>query len=78
MLILCPVYKASENVKLNFNYQNFIKEIIIKSKVKLIMINNEIELVKFIKQNIFNKELVIGMGAGSISNWMKLLPNRLL
>ena len=42
------------------------------------MINNEIELAKFIKQNIFNKELVIGMGAGSISNWMRLLPNRLL
>ena len=78
ILILCPVYKANENIKLNFNYQNFTKEIIKKSKVKLIMINNEIELAKFIKQNIFDKELVVGMGAGSISNWMRLLPNRLL
>ena len=38
------------------------------------MIKNNIELAKFLKQNIYGKKIVIGMGAGSISNWMKKLP----
>ena len=33
-----------------------------------------IELAKFLKQNIYGKKIVVGMGAGSISNWMKKLP----
>ena len=35
---------------------------------------NNIELAKFLKQNIYGKKIVVGMGAGSISNWMKKLP----
>ena len=35
---------------------------------------NNIELAKFLKQNIYGNKIVIGMGAGSISNWMKKLP----
>ena len=31
-------------------------------------------LAKFIKQNIYGNKIVIGMGAGSISSWMKELP----
>ena len=38
------------------------------------MIKDNIELAKFLKQNIYGKKIVIGMGAGSISNWMKKLP----
>ena len=38
------------------------------------MIKNNIELAKFLKQNVYGKKIVIGMGAGSISNWMKKLP----
>ena len=38
------------------------------------MIKNNIELAKFLKQNIYGKKIVVGMGAGSISNWMKKLP----
>ena len=30
--------------------------------------------IPFIKQNIFGKKIVIGMGAGSISSWMRELP----
>ena len=37
------------------------------------MIKYEKELIKFVKQNIFGENIVIGMGAGSISNWMKNL-----
>ena len=59
---------------MGFNYNDFAKEIIKNSKVNLFMIKNNIELAKFLKQNIYGKKIVIGMGAGSISNWMKKLP----
>ena len=38
------------------------------------MVNNNIQLAKFIKKNIYGKKIVIGMGAGTISNWMRELP----
>ena len=41
------------------------------------MIKDQYELSKFIKQNIYGDKIVIGMGAGSISNWMKELPKLL-
>ena len=76
-LLLCPVYKAGENLKLNFAYTKFAKEIIKKSNLKLIMIKDQNELCKFIKNNIYGNNLIIGMGAGSISNWIRSLPENL-
>ena len=73
-VILCPVYTAGEKIKLGFNYLNFAKEIIKNSKVKLFLVNDEIQLAKFLKKNMYGKKIVIGMGAGSISNWMRELP----
>ena len=76
-VILCPVYKAGENINLKFKYERFAKQIIKKSRTRLIMINNEKDLLKYVKQNIFGNKIVIGMGAGSISNWMKFLASEL-
>ncbi len=73
-IILCPIYKAGENIKLGFSYNNFAKKIIKNSKVKLILINNNLDLVKYVKQNVYGNKIVIGMGAGSISNWIRDLP----
>jgi len=73
-VILCPVYTAGEKMKLGFNYNNFAKDIIKNSNVKLFLINDQYELAKFIKNNIYGKKIVIGMGAGTISSWMKELP----
>ena len=73
-VILCPVYTAGEKIKLGFSYIKFAKEIIKNSKVKLFLVNNEVQLAKFIKKNMYGKKIVIGMGAGSISNWMRKLP----
>jgi len=73
-VILCPIYTAGEKIKLGFSYENFAKEIIKNSKVKLFMIENFPQLVKFLKNNMYGKKIVIGMGAGSISNWMRELP----
>ena len=74
IVILCPVYIAGEKIKLPFSYLKFAKEIIKNSKVKLFLIKDNIQLAKFIKRNIYGKKIVIGMGAGTISNWMRKLP----
>ena len=74
-VILCPIFSAGEKMKLGFNYDSFAKEIIKNSKVKLFMVKDNIQLAKFLRQNMYGKKIVIGMGAGSISNWMKELPS---
>ena len=38
------------------------------------MVNGEKELAKFAKKNIYGDKIVIGMGAGTISSWMRNLP----
>ncbi len=73
-VILCPIYAAGEKLKLGFNYKNFAKDIIKNSKVNLFLIKDQYQLAKFVKSNIYGKKIVIGMGAGSISNWMRELP----
>ena len=72
-VVLCPVYTAGEKIKLGFSYLNFAKEIIKNSKVKLFLINDFKQLAIFLKKNMYGKKIVIGMGAGSISNWMRRL-----
>ena len=74
IVILCPIYTAGEKIKLGFDYLNFAKEIIKNSMVKLFIVNDNIQLAKFIKKNVHGKKIAIGMGAGSISNWLKKLP----
>ncbi len=73
-IILCPIFTAGEKIKLGFNYHNFAKEIIKNSKVRLFLVNDKNQLAKFLKKNMYGKKIVIGMGAGSISNWMRQLP----
>ena len=73
-VILCPIYSAGEKLKLGFNYLNFAKTIIKNSKVNVFLIKNENQLARYVKQNIWEKKIVIGMGAGSISAWMRNLP----
>ena len=74
IVILCPIYTAGEKIKLGFNYLTFAKEIIKNSKVKLFLVKDCIQLSKFLKKNMYGKKIVVGMGAGSISGWMKKLP----
>ena len=74
IVVLCPVYEAGEKIKLGFKYDNFAKEIIKNSNVQLFLVNDKYQLAKFIKNYINGKNIVIGMGAGSISSWMKELP----
>ena len=73
-VILCPIFTAGENIKLKFDYESFAKEISHQSKVQIYLVKDKNNLAKFIKQNIYGNKIVIGMGAGSISNWLKELP----
>ena len=73
-VILCPIFTAGENIKLNFTYDSFAKQIAVESKVRLYLIKDKRNLAKFVKHNIYGNKIVIGMGAGSISNWIKELP----
>ncbi|MBD1159399.1 UDP-N-acetylmuramate--L-alanine ligase [Pelagibacterales bacterium SAG-MED19] len=73
-VILCPIYTAGEKIKLGFKYINFAKEIIKNSKVKLFYVKDRDQLAIFLKKNMYGKKIVIGMGAGTISNWLRELP----
>ena len=73
-VVLCPVYTAGEKIKLGFSYLNFAKEIIKNSKVKLFLVNDNKQLAIFLKKNMYGKKIAVGMGAGSISNWIRKLP----
>ena len=76
-VILFPIYSAGEKLKLGFSYINFAKEIIKNSKVQLFLVDDKFQLANFIKANISGKKIVIGMGAGTISTWMRELPKLL-
>ena len=70
-VVLCPIYAAGEKIKYNFNQANFSKLIASKSKIQVINIKNQEELKNYFKKNLLDNEIVICMGAGSISNWIR-------
>ncbi len=77
MVVLCPVYSAGEKIKHNFDQNRFSQLISKKSKTQLINIKDQNELKKYIKKNILSNEIVICMGAGSISNWIREIGEEL-
>ena len=76
-VILFPIYTAGERINLGFSYINFAKQIIKNSKVKLFLVEDKYQLAKYIRSNIYGRKIVISMGAGTISNWMRELPKLL-
>ena len=38
---------------------------------------NNLDLINFVKQNIYGNKIVVGMGAGSISSWLRDIPKNL-
>ena len=43
----------------------------LNSSVEVIIIKNEKDFKNFFKKNLIKNEIIIGMGAGSISHWMR-------
>ena len=76
-VILCPVYAAGEKKDKNFNQYDFSKLIYKNSGSQVIYINTQEELIKYFQKNLIDNEIVIGMGAGSISQWMRNLKDKL-
>ena len=70
LVIVCPLYAAGENKNSKFNLIKFAEMIAKNSKTQVILIKNNIELSKYLKKNLISDEIVIGMGAGTISKWM--------
>ncbi len=72
-ILLCPIYKAGENMKLGFSFNSFAKLIAKNSNVNLIILKNEMDLKKLVKNIAFGNKIFISMGAGSITNWVREL-----
>ena len=70
MVIICPLYSAGEKKDSKFNLINFANSISKNSKTQIIIVKTELELIKYFRRNLTSNEIIIGMGAGSISKWM--------
>ena len=76
-VVLCPVYAAGEKLTYNFSQRDFSRLIVKKSKTQVINIEDKNDLKNFIKKNLLSNEMVICMGAGSISNWIREIGDEL-
>ena len=74
-VILCPIYAAGEPTDKKYNKQKFAQLISKYSRTQVIIIEGENDLVKYFSKNLIKDEIVIGMGAGSISKWIYNLKN---
>ena len=77
IVILCPIYSAGEKKDKKYKSIDFAKLISKNSKTQVIIIKDKIELFQYLGKNLFKDEIVIAMGAGSISNWMKELEKKI-
>jgi len=77
LVVLCPMYAAGEKKDKTYNESMFAKLIAQYSKSQVVIINHELELNRYLKRNLIKDEIVIGMGAGSISKWMYNLKKTL-
>ena len=70
VVIICPLYAAGERKNFKFDLIKFANLIAKNSNTQVIVIKNEIELSMYLRKNLISNEIIIGMGAGSISKWM--------
>ncbi len=71
LVLLCPIFGAGEKKNSKFNALEFGKLISKHSRTQVIVIKDYKELEKFFKKNLISDEIIIGMGAGSISKHMR-------
>ena len=76
-VVLCPIYSAGENKTYNINQDDFAQLISNKSKTQVININDQKKLKIFFRKNLFDDEMIICMGAGSISHWIREIGKEL-
>ena len=71
LVVLCPVYPAGEKIDKKHDQIDFARLISLNSKVQVVMVKNENDLKKFFIKNLLQDEIVVCMGAGSISRWIR-------
>tara|TARA_B100001121_G_scaffold221197_1_gene194463 strand:+ start:135 stop:1532 length:1398 start_codon:yes stop_codon:yes gene_type:complete len=71
LVLLCPIYPAGEKKNLRFNTLEFANLISKLSSIQVVVIRNIKEIEYFLKKNLISNEIIIGMGAGSISKHMR-------
>ena len=74
-VVLCPIYAAGEKKNIGFSQIKFGKLISKFSKTQVIIIKNYEQIEKYLKRNLMDNEIIIGMGAGAISKYMRGLKN---
>ena len=73
LVLLCPIYAAGEKKNRKFNLVEFARLISKLSKTQVILTKNFEDLEKYFKNNLISDEIIIGMGAGTISKYMREL-----
>ena len=73
IVLICPMYAAGEKKKHSFSLTNFAKLISKNSNTQVVLVNSQKELSSYFKKNLISNEVIIGMGAGLISQWMREL-----
>ena len=76
-VVLCPVYAAGEKIDKKFNLVNFGQQISKNSKKQVLIVNDKTELLKYFIRNLTDDEIIICMGAGSISSWLREIAHDL-
>ena len=71
VVLLCPIYAAGEKKHSKFCSIEFAKLISQKSRTQVIIAKNQKEIEKYFKNNLISNEIIIGMGAGLISKYMR-------
>ena len=74
---MCPVYSAGEKLDKNYSQISFSKIISKNSNVQVINVKNQEDIKKYLQKNLIKDEIIIGMGAGTISQWMRDLQHNL-
>jgi UDP-N-acetylmuramate--alanine ligase len=76
LVVLCPVYAAGEK-NISFDLEKLGKKIVKNSKSEVVIVKDEKNLDIFLQKNYSNKEVVIAMGAGNISQWIRSISKKI-
>ncbi len=70
-VLLCPMYAAGEKKDRSYSQNNFANLIKKYSKTQVVIIYDKEDIKKYLNKSLIKNEIVIGMGAGTISKWMR-------
>ena len=73
LVIMCPLYAAGEKKNLKYDPLKFARLISKNSKTQVLIVKNMVDLSRYFKKNLTSNEIIIGMGAGTISKWIREL-----